>query len=131
MCRFNTFTWYQRRWTTKRKLHQNVLQVQKIEDNKKMDYLPEMFLTPHNYLEWKPKIMLMLRCKGLYQITMEMEVYPDSFDEKNDFLNRKDMAIGCILYFISPEILHQVYNDSQEFTPNDLWSRLEVLFGNK
>jgi hypothetical protein len=62
---------------------------------------------------------------------MAMEVEPDSADEKNDFLNRQDMAIGCILYFISPEILHQVYDDSQEFTPNDLWSRLEVLFGNK
>jgi hypothetical protein len=62
---------------------------------------------------------------------MAMEVEPDSVDEKNDFLNRQDMAIGCILYFISPEILHQVYDDSQEFTPNELWSRFEVLFGNK
>jgi hypothetical protein len=96
-----------------------------------MDYSPEILLTPHNYLEWKPKILLLLRCRGLYQITMAMEVEPDSVDEKNDFLNRQDMAIGCILYFISPEILHQVYDDSQEFTPNELWTRLEVLFGNK
>jgi hypothetical protein len=90
-----------------------VLQVQKIEDNKKMDYSPEILLTPHNYLEWKPKILLMLICRGLYQINMAMEVDHDSVDEKNDFLNRQDMAIGCILYFISPEILHQLYNDSQ------------------
>jgi hypothetical protein len=62
---------------------------------------------------------------------MAMEVEPDSSDEKNDFLNRQDMAIGCILWFISPEILHQVYDDSQESTPNELWTRLEVLFGNK
>jgi hypothetical protein len=62
---------------------------------------------------------------------MAMEVEHDFADEKNYFLNRQDMAIGCILYFISPEILHQVYDDSQEFTPNDLWRRLEVLFGNK
>jgi hypothetical protein len=107
------------------------LQVLKIEDNKKMDYSPEILLMPHNYLEWKPKIFLMLRWRGLYQITMEVEVEPDSVDEKNDFLNRQYMAIGCILYFISLEILHQVYDDSQEFTPNYLWSRLEVLFGNK
>ena len=60
-----------------------------------------------------------------------MEVYSDSIDEINYFLNRQDMAIGCILYFISSEIIHQVYDDSQEFTPNDLWSRMEVLFGNK
>jgi hypothetical protein len=96
-----------------------------------MFYSPTILLTPHNYLEWKPKILLMLRYKGLYQINMAMEVKPDSVDEKNDFLNRQDMAIGCILYFISPEILHEVYDDSQEFTPNDLWSKLEVLFGNK
>jgi hypothetical protein len=109
----------------------NVLQVQKIEDNKKMDYSPEILLTPHNYLEWKTKILLMLKCKGLQQITMAMEVDPDSADEKNDFINRQDMAIGCILYFISLEILHQVYDDSQEFTPNELWTILEVIFGNK
>jgi hypothetical protein len=96
-----------------------------------MDYSSTILLTPHNYLEWKPKIILQLRCRGLYQITMEMEVEPDSTDEKNDFLNRQDMAIGCILWFISPEILHQVYDDSQDSTPNELWTRLEVLFGNK
>jgi hypothetical protein len=41
------------------------------------------------------------------------------------------MAIGCIFWFISPEILHQVYGDSQEATPNELWNRLEVLFENE
>jgi hypothetical protein len=51
---------------------------------------------------------------------MAMEVEPDSTDEKNVFLNRQDMAIGCILHFISPEILHQVYDDSKESTPNEL-----------
>jgi hypothetical protein len=96
-----------------------------------MFYSPTILLTPHNYLEWKPKIILQLRCRGLYQIAMAMEVELDSADEKNDFLNRQDMAIGWILSFISLEILHQVYDDSQELSPNDLWSRLEVLFGNK
>jgi hypothetical protein len=131
MCRFNTFTWYQSRQTAKQKLHQNCLQVQKIEDNKKMDYSSEILLTHHNYLEWKPKILLHLRCRGLYQITMEMEVDPDSVDEKNDFLNRQDMAIGSIGMSISPELFHQVYEESQGSTPNELWTRLEVLFGNK
>jgi hypothetical protein len=96
-----------------------------------MDYSPEILLTPHNYLEWKKKILILLRCRGLYQITMEMEVDPYSVDEKNAFLNKQYMAIGCILYFISSEIVHQVYDDSQESTPNELWTILEVLFGNK
>jgi hypothetical protein len=62
---------------------------------------------------------------------MEMEVEPDSVDEKNDFLNRQDMAIGSINMFVSPELFHQVYEESQGLTSNELWTRLEVLFGNK
>jgi hypothetical protein len=58
-----------------------------------MDCSPEILVTPHNYLEWKKKILLMLRCRGLYQITMAMEVEPDFVDEKNEFRNRQDMAI--------------------------------------
>jgi hypothetical protein len=62
---------------------------------------------------------------------MAMEVEPDSVDEKNDFLNRQDMAIGSIDMSVSPELFHQVYEESQGLTPNELWTRLEVLFGNK
>ena len=61
-----------------------------------MDYSLKILLTPHNYLELKPKFFPHLRCRGLYQITMAMEVDVDSVDEKNDFLNRQDMAIGSI-----------------------------------
>jgi hypothetical protein len=96
-----------------------------------MDYSSEIILKPYKYLEWKPNFFLILRCKVLYQITMAMEGEPDFADEKNNFLNRQDMAIGCILYFISPEILHQVCDVTQEFTPNQLWTRLKVLFWNK
>jgi hypothetical protein len=74
-----------------------------------MDYSPEILLTPRNSLEWKTKKFLLLRCEGLYQITMEMEVESDSVNEKNDFLNRQDMVIGSIDISISPEFFHQVY----------------------
>jgi hypothetical protein len=38
---------------------------------------------------------------------MEMEVEHDSTDEKNNFLNRQDMAIGCILrYHVNVLNLH-------------------------
>ena len=40
---------------------------------------------------------------------MAMEVDLDFSNEKNDFLNRKDMAIGFIFLSISLEILHKVY----------------------
>jgi hypothetical protein len=74
-----------------------------------MDYSPEILLTPRNYLEWKTKKFLLLRCEGLYQITMAMELESDSINEKNDFLNRQDMVIGSIDMLISPEFFHQVY----------------------
>jgi hypothetical protein len=96
-----------------------------------MDYSPEILLTPHNYLEWKPKKFILIRCKGLYQITMTMEVEPNFFDHKIDFLNRQDMAIGSIGMYVSPKLFHQVYEESQGSTPNELWTRLEVLFENK
>jgi hypothetical protein len=96
-----------------------------------MDYSSEILLMHHNYLEWKPKIPLQLRCRGLYKITMEMEVDLDSFDEKKNFLNRQYMAIGCIYYSISPGVFHQVYDESRDSTPNELWTILEVLFRNK
>jgi hypothetical protein len=96
-----------------------------------MFYSPIILLTPHKYLEWKPKILLIIRSRVLYQITMEMEVEPDSANEKNDFLNRQEMTIGFICLSISPEILHQVCDVSQDFTPNELWNILEVIIENK
>jgi hypothetical protein len=62
---------------------------------------------------------------------MEMEVEPDSVDEKNDFLNRQYMAIGSIGMSVSPEFFHQVYEELQGLATNELWTILEVLFGNK
>jgi hypothetical protein len=66
-----------------------------------MFYSPIILLTPHRYLEWKPNILLLLRSRGLYQITMEMEVEPDFTDEKNEFFDKQDMAIGFIFLSIS------------------------------
>jgi len=60
-----------------------------------------------------------------------MEVEPNSVDEKKDFLNRQDIAIKSIDMSVSPELFHQVYEESQGLTPNELWTRFEVLFGNK
>jgi hypothetical protein len=53
---------------------------------------------------------------------MAMDVDHDSVDEKNDFLNGQDMAIGCIFWSISLEILHQVYDEPRDSTQNELWT---------
>jgi hypothetical protein len=96
-----------------------------------MEFPPSAILTPYNYLEWKPNILLLLRSIGLYQVTMEMEVEIDSTDNKNDFINKQYIAIGCIFWSISPEIIHQVYDGSRDSIPNEVWNILEVIFGNK
>ena len=62
---------------------------------------------------------------------MTMEVELDYVDEKNDFLNRQDMAIGSIVMSVFPKLFHQVYEESQGLTPNELWTIFEVLFRNK
>ena len=41
------------------------------------------------------------------------------------------MSIGSIVMSVSPKLFHQVYEESQGLTPNELWTRLKVLFGNK
>jgi hypothetical protein len=41
------------------------------------------------------------------------------------------MALRCIYMDVSLETFHQVDDESQESTPNELWIRLEVPFWNK
>jgi hypothetical protein len=61
---------------------------------------------------------------------METEEEPNSTEEKNDFLNRQDMALIIIFMSISPELQYHVEEESLS-TPDELWTVLEVLFGNK
>ena len=96
MCRFNTFTWYHSRQTAKKNLHQNVLQVQKIEDNGKIEFQKEFILTPYNYFAWKEKIAIHLQSIGLYRLTMNTNTEPTSAIEKSKYLNHMDEALGTI-----------------------------------
>jgi hypothetical protein len=61
---------------------------------------------------------------------METKVELDSVDEKNDFLSTQYMALVFICLSISPELQYRVEEESLS-TSNELWTRLEVLFGNK
>jgi hypothetical protein len=93
-----------------------------------MELLPSStFLMPYNYFDWKPKILLLLRSRGLYQITMTKN-RSTSIDEKNHFLNRQDMAFRLICMSVSLEIQSHVVSLS---TPDEVWTKLEVLFGIK
>jgi hypothetical protein len=59
------------------KRHTNLfLQVPKIEDNEKMEFPKELILTPYNFFAWKEKMIMHLRSKGLYRLTMNTETEP-------------------------------------------------------
>ena len=126
MCSFNTFTWYPSQRTTKQKIHQIVLQVQKVEDNGKMDFQKEFILTPYNYFAWKEKIYIHLQSKGLYILTMNKYTKPTSSIEKSKYLNRMDEALRTICSLIFPDLLFHI---SSCKTPNEAWTILERIFG--
>jgi hypothetical protein len=77
MCKFNTFTWYQSRWTAKKKTTQKFLQVERIEDNGNMDFQKESILTPYNYFAWKERIMIHLMNQRIVQVKLEYRYRTD------------------------------------------------------
>ena len=83
----------------------------KIEEN-------HVFLTPFNYFEWKTDMVIQLRAKGLYRVTMGTEVEPNSAVENSKYFNRLDEAFGLTCLIISRERLFHV--DSLT-TPNEVW----------
>ena len=85
-----------------------------------------VLLNPFNYFEWKVKMVIRLRLKGLYRVTMGTEVKPNSAIEKSKFFNRIDEAFGMLCLSISREFIFHVDNLA---TPNKVWLKLEALFG--
>ena len=67
-----------------------------------------IFLTPFNYFEWKTDMVIQLRAKGLYRVTMGTEVEPNSTVEKLKYFNRLDEAFGLLCLRISRELLFHV-----------------------
>jgi hypothetical protein len=102
------------------------LQVQKIEDNGKMEFQKEFILTAYNYFAWKEKISIHLRSIGLYRLTMNIDTKPTSSIEKSKYLNRMDEALRIIFSFISLDLLFHI---SSCKTPNEAWTILEGIFG--
>ena len=73
MCRFNTFTWYQIRRTSKQRYTKLFLRVPKIENNGKMEFPKEFILTPYNYFAWKVRMIMHLQRRGFYRLTMNTD----------------------------------------------------------
>ena len=85
-----------------------------------------MIMYPYNYHEWKAKIVILLRSKCLYRVSMDLENEPNVVVEKGKWHNRMDEAYGFICLSIYPD--HIFYRDGLT-TPNQVWTKLESLFG--
>ena len=55
-----------------------------------MDQSQKIILTPFNFFEWKAKMEILLRVKGLYMVTMEIEVEPNVAVENIKWHNMRD-----------------------------------------
>jgi hypothetical protein len=67
-----------------------------------------------------------LRSRGLYRLTMNIETKPTSSIEKSKYRNRMVEAFGTIFNLISPELLFHI---SCCKTPNEAWTTMEWIFG--
>ena len=66
-----------------------------------MDLSKIVTLTSFNYYECKSKVEILLHNKGLYRVTMALEIEPNALAEKARWHNRKDEAYGLICLSLS------------------------------
>ena len=83
-------------------------------------------LKPFNFFEWKAEMVIQLRAKGLFRVTMVTEVEPNSVVEKAKYFNKLDEAYGSLCLSISREFLFHLESLT---SPKEVWEKLESLFG--
>ena len=86
-----------------------------------------VLLTPFNYFEWNTEMVIQLRSKCFYRVTMGTKNDPNFVVEKSKYFNRLDEAFMMLCLSISRDILFHVDNIN---TPNEFWLKLESLIGN-
>ena len=67
-----------------------------------------VMLTPFNFFDWKAEMVIQLRAKGLFRVTMGTEVEPNFVAEKAKYFNKLDEEYGLICLRISREILFHI-----------------------
>ena len=71
-------------------------------------------------------MVIQLRAKGLFKVTMGTKVEPNFVVEKAKYFNKLDEAYGLLCLSISRELLFHI---DILTTPNEVWVKLETLFG--
>ena len=90
-----------------------------------MDSLVPLLSLFSNYSEWKKKMIASLMRQGLYRVSIGLG--EESFESENDWLNECDAAFGTIALALSPSLRY--LSRSIEY-PKELWTRLDITFGN-
>ena len=85
-----------------------------------------VFLTPFNYFEWNSEMVIQLRSKGLYRVTMGTENEPNSALEKSKYFNRLDEEFMMLCLSILRDLLFHVEILT---TPKEIWLNIDSLFG--
>ena len=85
-----------------------------------------VLMTLFNYFNWKSQMVIHLRSKFLYKVTMGTKAEPNSVVEKSKYFNKIDEVFGMLCLSILRELLLNV--DSLR-KPNEFWLNLESLFG--
>ena len=83
-------------------------------------------LTSFKYFEWKAEMVVLLRSRGLYRVTMGTENELSSVVKKYKYFNKLDEAFRMFCLSILRDLLFHVDNIT---TPNEVWLKLESLFG--
>ena len=69
---------------------------------------------------------ILLREKGLYRLTMEIEAEPNAHAEKIKWNNQRDEAYGLLCLSISRDLLFHLDGLT---SPHEVWEKLEYIFG--
>ena len=69
---------------------------------------------------------ILLRVKGLYRVTMEIEAEPNAAVEKIKWHNRRDEAYGLLCLSISRDLLFHLDGLT---SLNEVWENISDIFG--
>ena len=82
-------------------------------------------LTSLNYHQWKEDMEIQLYSKGLYRVSMNIEIEADVAREKIKYWNKLDEAYGFLCLSIFKDIL---FHTTGLKTPREIWDQLASLF---
>ena len=85
-------------------------------------------LTPFNYHQWMEDMEIQLCSKGLYRVTMDMEVESNHVVDKAKYWNKLDEAYGFMCLSISHDLLFHI---TRLKNPKEIWDHIATLFDKK